>query len=197
MQPSHDLGIYNMIPDAFVIESARLRLVSLTPAFLAASLRGDLPTAADLLGCTIFPEWLQDQWVMRMRLDQLNDDPTLQPWLLRAIMLRQERMMIGHIGFHTAPGADYLQPWAPGGVEFGYTIFTPFRRHGYATEAVEALMTWAQRTYAVTRFVVTISPNNEPSRRIAQHFGFRQVGTHMDPQDGPEEICIWDVADAR
>ena len=27
--------------------------------------------------------------------------------------------MIGHIGFHTSPGADYLGEWSPGGAEFG------------------------------------------------------------------------------
>ncbi len=127
---------------------------------------------------------------MRLRLDQLTADPALQPWLLRAVVRRHDGTMIGHIGCHTAPGAAYLRPWAPDGVEFGYTIFPPFRRQGYATEAADALMRWAQRTYAVERFVMTISPANEPSRRIAQHFGFQQVGTHVHPQDRPEDIFV-------
>ena len=181
------------MPDAGIIESARLRLISMTPSFLAASLRCDLATATALLGGTIPPDWLQDQWLMRLRLDQLTAAPALQPWLLRAVVLRHDGAMIGHIGFHTAPGAAYLRPWAPDGVEFGYTIFPPFRRHGYATEAADALMRWAHRTYAVPRFVMTISPENVPSRRIATHFGFQQVGTYVDPQDGPEDIFVRDL----
>jgi RimJ/RimL family protein N-acetyltransferase len=190
MHPSPEFDASDRLPAAGIIESARLRLISMTPAFLAASLRGDLATATALLGGTISPDWLQDQWLMRLRLDQLMADPALQPWLLRAVVRRQDHVMIGHIGCHTAPGAAYLRPWAPDGVEFGYTIFPPFRRQGYATEAADALMGWAQRTYAVGRFVMTISPTNVPSRRIAQHFGFHQVGTHVDPEDGPEDIFV-------
>jgi RimJ/RimL family protein N-acetyltransferase len=193
MPLSPDSSTDNRTPTVDVIESVRLRLVSMTPAFLAASLRGDLPTAAALLGGTISPAWVQAQWLMQLRLDQLTVDPALQPWLLRAVVRRQDRMMIGHIGFHTAPGAAYLRPWAPDGVEVGYTIFPPFRRQGYATEAADALMRWAHRTYAVGRFVMTISPENSPSRRIAQHFGFQQVGTHVDPLDGSEAIFVRDL----
>lgn len=35
------------------------------------------------------------------------------------------QQMIGHIGFHTQPGAPYLQEIAPAGVEFGYTVYEP------------------------------------------------------------------------
>jgi hypothetical protein len=59
---------------------------------------------------------------MELRLAQLQRDPNLLPWLLRAIGLRKERMMIGHIGYHSYPNPGYLLEVAPGGVEFGYTV---------------------------------------------------------------------------
>jgi RimJ/RimL family protein N-acetyltransferase len=130
---------------------------------------------------------------MQLRLDQLRQNPDLEPWLLRAIVLRAERGMIGHIGCHSAPGPDYLRALAPGGVELGYTIFPPFRRRGYATEACAALMGWAQQMHRVPRFVLSISPANDPSRRIAQHFGFCKIGTQIDEQDGPEDIFVRDL----
>jgi RimJ/RimL family protein N-acetyltransferase len=131
---------------------------------------------------------------MQRRLTQLRDDPTLQPWLLRAMGLRGDGRMIGHIGFHTRPGAEYLRDLAPGGVELGYSVFEPYRRQGFATEACAALMSWAHREHGVGRFVVSISPGNLPSLRIAQHFGFRKVGMHIDEEDGPEDIYVREIA---
>jgi RimJ/RimL family protein N-acetyltransferase len=96
--------------------------------------------------------------------------------------------MIGHIGFHTQPGAEYLRDLAPGGVEYGYTVFSAFRRQGYAHEACEALMQWAYQEHQVTRFVVSIRPDNIPSRRLAEGFGFKRISSHMDEEDGLEDI---------
>lgn len=163
----------------------------MTPPFLAASLAGDQITAERLLGLTIPAAWfVNEQGLMQLRLAQLHQNPTLQPWLLRAIGLRQTKQMVGFIGCHAAPDADYLRAYAPDGVEFGYTVFPEFRRQGYAREALLALMDWAQRTHQVPRFVVSISPQNVPSRRLAEGLGFRKVGEQMDEEDGLEEIFV-------
>ena len=128
-----------------------------------------------------------------MRLINMRENPALEPWLLRAVGLRETKTMVGFIGFHTLPGADYLNSYAPGSVEFGYTIFPGYRGKGYATEAAGALMDWATREHNVTRFVVSISPTNEPSLRIAEKFGFRKVGTVIDPEDGVEDVFLREV----
>jgi RimJ/RimL family protein N-acetyltransferase len=174
---------------ATTIQSTRLDMIPMTPEFLQAALDGNQAAAEATIGLTIPTDWLEqpDPW-MHIRLEQLRADPGLQPWLLRAIGLRSERLMIGHIGFHTRPGAAYLADLAPGGVEFGYTIFARFRRQGYAREAAQALMGWAAREQGVTRFVVTISPQNLPSLGLAQQLGFQRIGSHIDEEDGPEDI---------
>jgi RimJ/RimL family protein N-acetyltransferase len=64
---------------------------------------------------------------------------------------------------------------------------------GYASEAAQALMEWATREHKVTRFVVSISPMNEPSLRLAKKFGFRKVGTVTDPEDGVEDVFVREV----
>jgi RimJ/RimL family protein N-acetyltransferase len=171
-----------------IIRAERLELIPMTPAFLTASLAGDHTTAEQLIGLTIPPDWWAETYWTRVRLNQLEADPDLQPWLLRAISLRRERLMIGHIGFHTRPGPDYLAELSPGGVEFGYTIFPPYRRQGYAQEASQTLMAWAHREYGITRFVVSISPTNLPSLGLAQQLGFKRIGSHIDEEDGPEDI---------
>jgi RimJ/RimL family protein N-acetyltransferase len=160
----------------------------MTPGFLEASLQEDRVQLGLMLGTSIPNDWPDEpRWAQR-RLDQLREDPTLQPWLLRAIVLRGERRMIGHIGFHSRPGEEYLRELAPGGVELGYTVFERDRRRGYAREACEALMEWAHRSHGVTRFVVSISPSNTGSLELAKGLGFNRIGSHVDEEDGPEDI---------
>jgi RimJ/RimL family protein N-acetyltransferase len=110
--------------------------------------------------------------------------------------------MIGRIGFHSAPGPDYLEslePWpiGRGAVEFGYTIFPEFTGNGYATEASIALMHWARETHGVRRFVLSISPENPASLRIAAKLGFVRIGEHMDPEDGLEHVLVYPAPTGR
>ena len=176
------------------IVTERLLLVPMTVPFLEASLVGDLSSATALLSATVPTEWLSEQPFVALRLRQLRRDPHLQPWLLRAIIHRAGNTMIGHIGCHDRPGAAYLRPYAPAGVEIGYTIFPPYRRQGYAREALAGLMHWATEERKVTQFVLSISPRNEPSRRIAHHFGFVSKGLVEDEEDGPETIFVLTVS---
>lgn len=129
-----------------------------------------------------------------MRLEQLESNPALQPWLLRAMRLNDTGHMVGHIGFHTEPGEPYLQDWAPGGVEFGCTVFSAHRRRGYAREASLALMQWARDIHGVTEFLVTVGRDNLASRALALSLGFARVGSHVDEVDGLEDIFIRSAA---
>ena len=161
---------------------------SMTPPFLQVSLEGDRARAEELMGLTLPTEWFKETALIAIRPKDYQRDPELQPWLLRAIGLRAQGRMIGHIGFHTQPNPPYLAKIAPGGIEFGYTIFSSFRRQGYAYEAAQALMHWACEQGGVSRFVLSISPQNIPSLALAQKLGFVRIGSHVDDEDGIEEI---------
>ncbi|HEX5942751.1 MAG TPA: GNAT family N-acetyltransferase, partial [Anaerolineales bacterium] len=115
-----------------IIHSPRLELIALSSDFLSLSLRDDLEAASRLIDLSIPRDWLEAKWLMELRLAKIRANPALEPWLLRAVGLRETRAMIGFIGFHTPPGAEYLNPYAPGSVEFGYTIFPDYRKKGYA-----------------------------------------------------------------
>ena len=117
-------------------------------------------------------DWYDNEDLTRLRLEQIEVNPAYRPWSLRAIALREQSQMVGYIGFHTVPGASYLEPYAPDGVEFGYTVFPPFRRRGFAREACQALMYWANEKHQVSQFVLSISPDNIPSRRLAEQLRF-------------------------
>lgn len=162
----------------------------MSPDFLDACIKGDVESASRIIGLVIPPEWLEAKWLMELRLKQMRENPALEPWLLRAVGLRETKSMIGHIGFHTLPDAEYLNVYAPGSVEFGYTIFPDQRRMGYASEAMQAIMDWATHKNSVTRFIVSISPANEPSLRLAQRFGFLKVGSVTDDHNEVEDIFL-------
>jgi ribosomal-protein-alanine N-acetyltransferase len=123
-----------------------------------------------------------------MRLAQIEADPAVQPWLLRAMVRRSDCTMVGRIGFHEAPGPAHFEEISPGAAEFGFEVFEPFRRQGFAREASLALMQWATETYSVTRFVLTIRPDNLPSQLLAAQLGFKRIGEHIDEIDGLEDI---------
>jgi RimJ/RimL family protein N-acetyltransferase len=160
----------------------------MTPAFLEASLGGDRAQAEAILGSTIHPDWYNEEWLMRLRLNDLRKSPDYQPWSVRAIVHNRTGQMIGHTGFHTLPDPDYLRTIAPGSVEMGYTIFPNFRGQGYATEACQAMMDWAHDSHQIHCFILSISPDNEASLRIAHKLGFLRIGEHVDQEDGIEYI---------
>lgn len=171
-----------------IISSERLDLIPLTPEFLLLSLDGDDSAAEEMLGLSIPDHWYERRSLLKLRLKQLMSEPAYQPWSLRAMGLREEHAMIGHIGFHTQPGAAYLQDISSTGVEYGYRVYEPYQRQGYAKEACRAMMQWASREHGVIEFVVTISPENVPSLRLAAGLGFQRVGSHIDEVDGLEHI---------
>ena len=170
------------------LSTPRLDLIPLTPAFLRASWQGNVHEAEKLLGLSLPTGWPDCRDVLELRLQQLESDPGLQPWLLRAVVLRRERIMVGHIGFHAAPGAEHLQSQSPGAAELGFEIFPPFQRRGYAREAATALMQWANSEHGVTHFILSIRPDNLASQALAAKLGFTRIGSHLDAVDGWEDV---------
>jgi RimJ/RimL family protein N-acetyltransferase len=153
--------------------------------FMEALARRDVDAASREIGASV-PEWLADELenFLRMRLGQLSRDPTIRVWLGRAMVLTDEsgdRRVIGSIGFHGPPDAH-------GRLEVGYSVDPSHRRQGYAREAIRAMFDWAHRAHGIETFVASISPDNEPSLRLAAEFGFIQVGEQMDEIDGLEYV---------
>ena len=126
--------------------------------------------------------------LMQLRLGQLREDPETKPWLLRGIVLAESRVLVGHIGFHAKPDAPYLREFGLRGVEVGYAVFSPYRKQGYAGEAVRILFEWAHRERGIDRFIASVSPANLPSLALIRRLGFQRVSSHVDPEDGPEDI---------
>jgi RimJ/RimL family protein N-acetyltransferase len=180
-------GWRRYLAGAGVVRTPRLDLVPLDAEALRALLAGDLATAGARIGARI-PEGLAlKPAALARRLAQLEADPALESWRLRAIVVRETRTVVGRVGFHSAPGPADLAEVAPGAVELGYEIDPRFRRLGHATEATGALMRWARETHGQRDFVLSIAPDNVASQGVAARLGFVKVGTHVDDEDGPED----------
>jgi ribosomal-protein-alanine N-acetyltransferase len=172
------------------ILTPRLVLRLMEREVIDACLAGDLPRAEQLLGATIPGELLDEPTMLKFAQARLDEDPQYQPWSARAMIVPEALIMVGHIRFHTRPDPDYLRPYARSAVEFGYHVFSAYRRRGYASEAAGAVMDWAQRAFDISRFIVTVSPDNRPSLALIARFGFTKIGHHIDEIDGLEDIYL-------
>jgi RimJ/RimL family protein N-acetyltransferase len=59
--------------------------------------------------------------------------------------------------------------------EIGWGLHPSMHGKGYATEAVGAILAWAERHFGKVRMVCIIDPENAPSLRVAARCGFREV----------------------
>lgn len=181
------------------IPAPRLRLVTLSDAVIEALLIAR-PRADELVDFKLPSEWpdAEDRAVLEMRLRQIRSRPGIEPWLLRALVDRDD-VMVGHAGFHYPPApvdealdenfSGSREP-AEGGVsELGYTIFEPFRGRGYATEAVRALVDWSFKEMGLGAALACTSPSNVDSMKVLERVGgWREIGRAIDEVDGEEMV---------
>ncbi|MGE0238298.1 MAG: GNAT family N-acetyltransferase [Parvibaculaceae bacterium] len=170
------------------IPTRRLELRLLSPEALAATEAGRVVEAARLLGLDLPADWGEVASVARRRLEQLPHCPHYLPWSIRAIVLRQANAVVGYVNFHDLPQWHELAR-RHACAEFGYEIFPPHRRQGYAEETVRALMGWARKRGA-RHFIFSIAPDNAASQGLARKLGARRIGLQIDEEDGPEDVFL-------
>ncbi len=187
-----EMGRYDRyaVTDPTLIATPRFDLRSFNTAVFDALIAGDTVRAGAGLEAAVPVSWRSaEERALAVQRDRLQQDADAARWLMRAIVRRSDRVMVGHIGFHGAPGMEHLESIAPGAVEIGYTVFPEFRGQGIATEATLALMEWAA-TQGVLQVVASIAAENAPSLRIAEKLGFARVGEWEDEEDGPELVFV-------
>ncbi len=166
----------------------RLDLVLLSAPLLQELVAGRRDRATTLLGADV-PAWWPDEHdrrFLRLRLEQTERDKSSGEWLARGLVLREKESLVGHAGFHGPPGVNGLRK--PDAVEIGYTVFPPYRGHGYAFEAAAGLIHWAHAERGISTFIASVAPDNEPSLAIVRKLGFRHVGEQWDEEDGRELV---------
>jgi len=160
-----------------LMETERLELIPATTEFCDAETRGRAALEA-CLGARVPASWppavFEPDDVARIR-TQLEADPTIGSWTLHYVLARpgpaaEGRSLVGVAGY-TGP------PTAEGRVEIGYAIASEHQRRGYATEAVDALVTAAFRDPRVVEVSATTYPTLEPSIGVLTKNGFVRAGS--------------------
>jgi RimJ/RimL family protein N-acetyltransferase len=85
---------------------------------------------------------------------------------------REDGLLLGQIGL-----ADYkreMQPNIEGLPELGYVFAAHAHGQGYATEAAQAVLRWADAALAAPEIVAIIDEGNLPSIRVAERAGFNE-----------------------
>ncbi|MBC8069881.1 MAG: GNAT family N-acetyltransferase [Deltaproteobacteria bacterium] len=171
------------------IETEHLILQSMDTELLVQLERGDLEAAQRLVGYRIPHDFvLLRRPAVTRRLALIRSDPAQHPWMYRAILSKADGELVGHISFHhRAPDPDLLQ-YVEHGAELGYVIEPAHRRKGHGKHSAIAMMAWASDGFGVRDFVLSISPQNLPSLRLAESMGFAVIGEQDDPSDGLELV---------
>jgi RimJ/RimL family protein N-acetyltransferase len=103
------------------------------------------------------------------RMERLLQDPQNHGWTLYYLLTQADPVrLVGVAGFGGAPTAE-------GVVDLGYSILPEFRRQGLATEAVEALVTFAAADQRVRAIAAQTYPRLAASIGVLSKSGFRLV----------------------
>jgi RimJ/RimL family protein N-acetyltransferase len=176
-----------MSTPALRLTTERLELLPLTADALDALIRRDRGRLEAMTGARfpdpLLPPPLMDDALPFMR-DRLQADPGELGWWAWLIIARATREAVGSLGLGGRPDGE-------GTVVLGYAIYPAFEGRGYATEAAQALITWALGQSGVTRVRATIPPGHTPSLRVAEKLGMREVGTAQDDEVG--EVRVFEV----
>lgn len=124
---------------------------------------------------------MDDKGPLTWRVPQVKEDPKLNRWFVRWIVLRSTGEIIGSTSFHGAPDSD-------GMIEIGLGIQESFRNQGFAKESLIGMWRWALEDSEVRVLRYTVSIDNAPSIHVIESFGFHYHGEQIDEEDGPESI---------
>ena len=160
-----------------------VRIVHLGAPAFAALAAGDLAAAERVSPVRLGPYLAGPDWasVWRMRYEQVLADPGSAAWVTGVVWDDDRGLAVGRAGFHGPPDAA-------GMVEIGYAVVPEHRRQGYAGAALAALLARAGREPDVRTVRLSISPGNTVSRRLADRYGFIEVGEQEDEEDGREIV---------
>ncbi len=171
------------LSQTIVLESQHLRLLPCTLPMIQA-LQSRSENIESLFGATVPDTWPQHE--LREALPfftaALERDPESYRWLVWAVELKSESVVIGDAGFKGVP--------QNGRVELGYSILPQYRSHGYATEAAKTLLNWALRQDGVEKVIARCDVRNAASVRVLEKAGMSRVRTD-------ENTLLWEYQKAQ
>jgi ribosomal-protein-alanine N-acetyltransferase len=169
------------------VRTERLDIAPLALEEIEALLAGDGARLRELTG-VLFPRPVAPPPYMTDPLpvvrERLRARPDEAPWWNWLMFERETMRAVGSVAFGGPPDES-------GGVLIGYAMYEQFEGHGYATEAVKAMVGWAFGQPGV-RQVRTLAPVwNTPALRVAENVGMRPVASDEDDDVG--EVLVYAV----
>ncbi|KAF0821107.1 acetyltransferase YnaD [Bacillus sp. ZZV12-4809] len=82
------------------------------------------------------------------------------------VFLKNEEVLIGHIGFHQYFGNHTF--------EIGWVFNPKFYNKGYASEAAYTVLKYGFEELGLHRIIATCQPENPPSYRVMEKIGMRR-----------------------
>ncbi len=163
------------------MQTPRLALVPARLEHLAAELEGP-DRLGVLLGAEVPPSWPPgeyDRFAIAYFRDRLTaGGDAVVPWY---VWYAIQPAAVGSPATLVACGGYFGPPSADGTVEIGYSVVPECRRHGYATEIVQALAMRAFAVPEVRRILAETDVENVASIGVLTRCGFRRMGTGREP----------------
>lgn len=128
-----------------------------------------------------YRELVDSSGPLAWRVPQVKEEPQLNKWFVRWMVLKESREIIGSTSFHGAPDQN-------GMIEIGLGVCPKFQRQGYAYETLAGMWRWVCTQDGVQILRYTVAASNIASIALVNKFGFAHIGQQMDEIDGPEEI---------
>jgi ribosomal-protein-alanine N-acetyltransferase len=169
------------------VHTARLELSPMSAEAIEALLNGDTDRLRALTGAE-FPLPLAAPPYMAESLpvvrDRLRANPSEEGWWNWLIVRQENGDAVGSVAFAGLPDEA-------GAVLIGYAMYPGREGHGYATEAVRAMVDWAFAQPGV-RVVRALAPVwNTPAVHVAEKVGMRPVASDEDDEIG--EVLVYET----
>jgi RimJ/RimL family protein N-acetyltransferase len=162
------------------LRTTRLEIVPLSAEAIEALLQADVGRLRALTGAE-FPEPIAPPPYMGeslpIVLSRLRRHPAESEWWNWLVISRESRQALGSIALGGKPDAS-------GAVLIGYAMYPGLEGHGYATEAVRALLEWVFDQPDVKTVRALAPVWNTPAVQVAEKVGMRPVASDEDDEVG-------------
>jgi ribosomal-protein-alanine N-acetyltransferase len=178
--------VRDRVPD---IVSDRVELISITPEMLRADFAKS-PEFSKLIGAEVPAAWPSDGWdedAYSYLLERMEKYPEYRGWS-RYIAVKSSN----GVGRILAGGCGLLGPVEQtDDPEIGYGLLNAFQHHGYATEAVAALVGWIFGHAHVKSVNAQTFPDHHASLGVLARCGFAFAGDGPGPEAGTVLYRRW------
>lgn len=152
------------------ILTARLRLAAITPDLLRLE-NSDLSRQLDAEVPDLWPPEHWEPHVFDFIERQCLDTPHAIGWNRYVVLRSPFPVLVGTLGGFPRTSTE---------TEVGYSILSPWQRHGVATEGLRAVIDEIFRTTEVASIAAQTFPHLAGSVRVLEKCGFQHVGSGDD-----------------